>query len=69
LTEIARIHDKWTNKKLAIMSMDDFRKECPKDLIIINAINYRIVEMKRMPETNGSHNDTFFTYVYVEESV
>ena len=50
------------------MSMDDFRKECPKDSIIINAINYRIVEMKRMPETNGSHNDTFFTYVYVEKS-
>ena len=69
MTEIVRIRDKWTNKKVATMSMADFNKECSNDTIMINKITYRIVETKRIPKTNESHNDTFFTYVYVEKSL
>ena len=69
MTEIVRIRDKWTNKKVATMSMADFSKECSNDTIMIIKITYRIVETKRIPKTNESHNDTFFTYVYVEKSL
>ena len=49
--------------------MVDFGKECSNDSIMINGTTYWIVETKRIPKTNESHNDTFFTYVYVEKSL
>ena len=68
MPQIALIHDKWTDEKIEEMSLDDLRKFRFNDLIILHGIKYNIIETKRVPATMSSHNDTFFTFVYVEKS-
>ena len=66
MSEIVIVYDKWTDKKLAKMSLEDLRKKRSDETIVIDKIQYKIVETRRVPKTEESHNDTFFTYVFVE---